>query len=115
MGQEAEPPDAGALVAAFSLSPSSPAATPSATIRLRLDGRGWRMPSRFIATAPPDGRQFLTRSGGPLPGGSRGGGSGLALVRRLREAGSRTTLAMLRLTGEGVAFLCAHGGPCRLR
>ncbi len=33
----------------------------------------------------------------------------VALVRRIREAGSRTTLAMLRLTGEGVAFLCAHG------
>ena len=33
--------------------------------RLRLDGRDWRMPSRFDATAPPDGRQFL-RSGGPL-------------------------------------------------
>ena len=35
----------------------------------------------------------------------------VALVRRIREAGSRTTLAMLRLTGEGVAFLCAHGSP----
>ena len=34
----------------------------------------------------------------------------VALVRRIREAGSRTTLAMIRLTGEGVAFLCAHGG-----
>ena len=33
----------------------------------------------------------------------------MALVRRIREAGSRTTLAMVRLTGEGVAFLCAHG------
>ena len=33
----------------------------------------------------------------------------VALVRRIREAGSRTTLAMIRLTGEGVAFLCAHG------
>ena len=33
----------------------------------------------------------------------------VALVRRIREAGSRTTLAMVRLTGEGVAFLCAHG------
>ena len=33
----------------------------------------------------------------------------VALVRRIREAGSRTTLAMLRLTGEGVAFVCAHG------
>lgn len=34
----------------------------------------------------------------------------VALVRRIREAGSRTTLAMIRLTGEGAAFLCAHGG-----
>ena len=33
----------------------------------------------------------------------------VALVRRIGEAGSRTTLAMIRLTGEGVAFLCAHG------
>ena len=33
----------------------------------------------------------------------------VALVRRIREAGSRTTLAMVRLTGKGVAFLCAHG------
>ena len=33
----------------------------------------------------------------------------VALVRRIQEAGSRTTLAMIRLTGEGVAFLCAHG------
>ena len=33
----------------------------------------------------------------------------MALVRRIREAESRTTLAMIRLTGEGVAFLCAHG------
>ncbi|MDE0475058.1 MAG: AIM24 family protein [Gammaproteobacteria bacterium] len=33
----------------------------------------------------------------------------VALVRRIREAGLRTTLAMVRLTGEGVAFLCAHG------
>ena len=33
----------------------------------------------------------------------------VALVRRIREAGSRTTLAMIRLRGEGVAFLCAHG------
>lgn len=33
----------------------------------------------------------------------------VALVRRIREAGSRTTLAMVRLMGEGVAFLCAHG------
>ena len=33
----------------------------------------------------------------------------VALVQRIRDAGSRTTLAMLRLTGEGVAFLCAHG------
>ena len=33
----------------------------------------------------------------------------VALVRRIREAGSRTTLAMIRLGGEGVAFLCAHG------
>ena len=32
----------------------------------------------------------------------------VALVRRIREAGSRTTLAMIRLRGEGVAFLCAH-------
>ena len=35
----------------------------------------------------------------------------VALVRRIREAGSRTTLAMIWLTGEGVAFLCAHGTP----
>lgn len=34
--------------------------------RLRLDGRDWRMPSRFDATEPPDRRQFLTRSGDPL-------------------------------------------------
>ena len=34
--------------------------------------------------------------------------AGVAVVRRLHEAGSRTTLAMIRLTGEGVAFLCAH-------
>ena len=33
----------------------------------------------------------------------------VALARRIREAGSRTTLAMVRLAGEGVAFLCAHG------
>ncbi len=33
----------------------------------------------------------------------------VALVRRIREAESRTTLAMIRLSGEGVAFLCAHG------
>ena len=33
----------------------------------------------------------------------------VALVRRIREAGSRTTLAMIRLAGQGVAFLCAHG------
>ena len=33
----------------------------------------------------------------------------VAMVRRIREAGSRTTLAMIRLTGEGAAFLCAHG------
>ena len=33
----------------------------------------------------------------------------VALVRRIREAGSRTTLAMIRLRGVGVAFLCAHG------
>ena len=33
----------------------------------------------------------------------------LALMQRIREAGSRTTLAMIRLTGAGVAFLCAHG------
>ena len=33
----------------------------------------------------------------------------VALVRRMREAGSRTTLAMIRLAGEGAAFLCAHG------
>ena len=33
----------------------------------------------------------------------------VALVRRIREAGSRTTLAMIRLRGEGIAFLCAHG------
>ena len=33
----------------------------------------------------------------------------VALIRRIREAGSRTTLAMIRLTGQGVAFLCAHG------
>ena len=33
----------------------------------------------------------------------------VALVRRIREAGFRTTLAMVRLAGEGVAFLCAHG------
>ena len=33
----------------------------------------------------------------------------VALTRRIRETGSRTTLAMIRLTGEGVAFLCAHG------
>ena len=41
----------------------------------------------------------------------------VALVRRIREAGSRTTLAMIRLTGQGVAFLCAHGAamPVQLR
>lgn len=33
----------------------------------------------------------------------------VALVRRIREAEARTTLAMIRLAGEGVAFLCAHG------
>ena len=33
----------------------------------------------------------------------------VALVRRIREAGARTTLAMVRLSGEGAAFLCAHG------
>ncbi|MDE3262953.1 MAG: AIM24 family protein [Acidobacteriota bacterium] len=35
----------------------------------------------------------------------------VALVRRIREAGSRTKLAMIWLRGEGVAFLCAHGTP----
>lgn len=35
----------------------------------------------------------------------------VALGRRIREVGSRTTLAMVSLTGEGVAFLCAHGTP----
>ena len=41
----------------------------------------------------------------------------VALVRRIQEAGSRTTLAMIRLTGEGVAFLCAHGAamPVQLK
>lgn len=41
----------------------------------------------------------------------------VALVRRIREAGSRTTLAMIRLRGQGVAFLCAHGAamPVELR
>ena len=33
----------------------------------------------------------------------------VALVRRIREAAARTTLAMVRLSGEGAAFLCAHG------
>ena len=33
----------------------------------------------------------------------------VALVRRIRDAAARTTLAMIRLSGEGVAFLCAHG------
>ena len=33
----------------------------------------------------------------------------VALVRRIRDAGARTTLAMVRLSGEGAAFLCAHG------
>ena len=33
----------------------------------------------------------------------------VALVRRIREAGARTTLAMVRLSGEGAVFLCAHG------
>lgn len=32
--------------------------------RLRLDGRDWRMPSRFDAAEPPDGRQLQTSSGG---------------------------------------------------
>ena len=35
----------------------------------------------------------------------------VALVRRIREAGSRTKLAMVWLAGEGMAFLCAHGTP----
>ncbi|MYA09838.1 MAG: AIM24 family protein [Acidobacteria bacterium] len=35
----------------------------------------------------------------------------VALVRRIREARSRTKLAMIWLAGEGVAFLCAHGTP----
>ena len=38
----------------------------------------------------------------------------VALVRRIREAESQTTLAMLRLTGEGAAFLCAHGSGLML-
>ena len=33
----------------------------------------------------------------------------VALVRRIREATARTTLAMVRLSGEGAACLCAHG------
>ena len=33
----------------------------------------------------------------------------VALVRRIRDAGRQTTLAMVRLTGKGAAFLCAHG------
>lgn len=37
-----------------------------------------------------------------------GARAGVALVRRSREAGTGTTLAMIRLRGEGVAFLCAH-------
>lgn len=34
--------------------------------RLRLDGRNWPMPSQIDSSEPPDGRQFLTRRGGPL-------------------------------------------------
>ena len=33
----------------------------------------------------------------------------VVLARRIREAEQRTKLAMIRLTGKGVAFLCAHG------
>lgn len=33
----------------------------------------------------------------------------VALVWRTVEAGSRTPVAMIRLTGEGVVFLCAQG------
>jgi len=39
----------------------------------------------------------------------------VALTRRIREVGSRTTLAMIRLTGEGVAFLCAHGSAMTVK
>ena len=33
----------------------------------------------------------------------------VVLVRRIRETAARTTLAMVRLSGKGAAFLCAHG------
>ena len=35
----------------------------------------------------------------------------VTLVRQIPEAGSPTKLAMIPLTGEGVAFLCADGTP----
>ena len=34
--------------------------------RLRLDGRNWRMPFQIDTTEPPDGRQLVSRNGGPL-------------------------------------------------
>ena len=38
----------------------------SIQFRLRLDGRNWLMPSEMDASQPPDGRQFLGQTGGPL-------------------------------------------------
>lgn len=34
--------------------------------RLRLDGRNWRMPSHVDTTQPPDARQLVSGTGGPL-------------------------------------------------
>ena len=34
--------------------------------RLRLDGRNWRMAFQIDTTEPPDGRQLVSRNGGPL-------------------------------------------------
>lgn len=39
----------------------------------------------------------------------------VALVRPIREARSRTTLTMIRLAGDGLAFLCAHGTALPMR